>query len=787
MSDLRYKTLDQADETIAEQLAAKYLPHWPVFLLALLVGLGSALVFLRYKIPIYQADASIIIKDERKGNEDAKLTESLDLISSKKTIENEIEILKSRNLMLPVVKELFLYAPVYTKGRIHNTLAYTRSPVTVQAENPDSLQENGEILLDMTTDSQNVVLDKKYIYPLDTFVTTPYGKLKFTQNVNYNAAAVDTGADQKQLFFALFDPENVATGMIQNLTVEPSSKLSSVVDLSFKDPAKGRAESILQHLLLAYDRAEVNYKNKLARNTLSFVEDRLKIVAYDLDSIEKRIQQYKSGRGAVDVSTQGQLFLKNVSENDQKLSDINMQLSILDQVEQFVADNNAVSGIAPSALGVSDPTLSQLIDKLYNYELEYEKLKTTVGENNPTLIALRDQIKKIKPGIMQNIVSRRNSLIAARSNLNSTNTNYNSILQTVPQKERQLLEISREQATKSNIYSFLLQKREEGELAYASSNSDHIVVDNAKSKADPVSPRKLLVFLVFVGGALGLCFLIITIKETFTGKILYRHEVESRTSIPIIGEVAFNKSRTLVEAGTRSFIAEEFRRLRSSLSFLGINESRKKILITSSISGEGKSFIAANLAVSLSLTGKKVVIVDMDLNNPTIGKILNIHQDYGVTEFLLGEKMPVEIIKPVEAFNGLYYISAGDIPENPTELLANGRVDGLLDYLNERFDLIVVDTSPIVLVTDAYILSPLCDATLYVVRHNYTPKVLIRRMDDNNHVNPINNPAIIFNGVKMKGFFKNNYGYGYDYVYSHKPNQKSHKKPVAKSKRRESL
>lgn len=783
MNDPKYRTLDQNNDTIAEQLAAKYLPYWPVFLIALVVGLGVTYVYLRYTVPIYQADASIIIKDERKGNEEAKLTESLDLISSKKTIENEIEILKSRNLMLQVVKELDLYAPVYVKGRVHNTLAYVRSPVNVVAENPDSLEENGQIFLDMSRDSQNVVLDKQFIYPLDTFVSTPYGNLKFIRNVRYNPSGEDTGTVKRQLFFALYDPENVATGLIQNLTVEPSNKLSSVVDLSFKDPAKGRAESVLQHLLHAYDQAEVNYKNKLARSTLSFVEDRLKLVAYDLDSIEKRIQQYKSGRGAVDVSTQGQLFLKNVSENDQKLSDINMQLSVLDQVEKFVSDNNSGSGIVPSALGVGDPTLSQLIDKLYNYELEYEKLRKTVGENNPTLVSIRDQINKIKPGIIQNIASRRSSLTAARSNLNLTNGSYNSILQTVPQKERQLLEISREQATKSNIYSFLLQKREESELAYASSISDHLVVDNAKAKDKPVSPNKLMVLLICVGGAMVLCFLLITLKETFTGKILYRHEVEARTSIPIIGEVAYNKSKTLVEAGTRSFIAEEFRRLRQSLSFLGINQTNKKILITSSISGEGKSFIAANLAVSLSLTGKKVVIVDMDLNNPTVAKILDVHPEEGVTEFLLGEKMPVEIIESVEAYSGLHFISAGNIPENPTELLSNGRVQELLDYLSARFDVVVVDTSPIVLVTDAYILSPLCDATLYVVRHNYTPKVLIKRMDDNNHVNPINNPAIIFNGVKMKGFFKNNYGYGYDYVYSRKSNRKTSKKRTAKSKR----
>ena len=309
-----------------------------------------------------------------------------------------------------------------------------------------------------------------------------------------------------------------------------------------------------------------------------------------------------------------------------------------------------------------------------------------------------------------------------------------------------------------------------------------MIIDNARAKSDPVSPVKILVFLVAGGVCLALCFGFISIRELFNGKILYRHEVESRTTIPIIGEVAFNKSKTLVEADKRSFIAEEFRRLRNSLSFLGIGPTRKKVLITSSISGEGKSFIAVNLAVSLSMTGKKVVLVDMDLNNPTTGKILNVNQEVGVTEYLLGNSEAHDIIDRVNEFDQLYYISAGNIPENPTELLTNGRVEELLEYLNESFDVVIIDTSPIVLVTDAYILSKLCDATLYIVRHNYTPKVLVKRIDVNNKINPIKNPAIIFNGVKMKGFFKNKYGYGYDYVYSNKSKGTKHKKSLVKNK-----
>lgn len=779
MQDYRLKIPEQNDESLAEQVASRYLPYWPIFLLAIGVAIGISFLYLRYKIPIYQADASILIKDERKGNED-KLTESLDLVSSKKTIENEVEIMKSRNLMVEVVKELHLYAPVYVKGRIHTVSAYTRSPIIIQVNNPDSINEHAEIEFIYNTAARTVTLNKQYEYPLDSMVSTPFGQLRFVLNKNYMPDD-ESDAEKRQLYFALYSPDNVATGLIQSLEVEPSSKLSSVVTMSFTDQDKLRAEDVLRELLNAYDRSEISYKNKLARNTLTFVEDRLRLIATDLDSIEKSVQRYKSGTGAVDVSTQGQLFLKNVSENDQKLSDVTMQLSVLDQVENFISGLNT-GGIVPSTLGVGDPVLSQLLDKLYTYELEYEKLKTTVGENNPSLVSINDQLNKLRPTIARHIESRRQTLVAARNNLNATNQSYNSILQTVPQKERRLLDISREQATKANIYSFLLQKREESELAYASTISGHLIIDNARAKSEPVSPVKMLVFLVAGGACLALCFGFITLREMFNGKILYRHEVESRTTIPIIGEVAFNKSKTLVEADKRSFIAEEFRRLRNSLSFLGIGPTRKKVLITSSISGEGKSFIAVNLAVSLSMTGKKVVLVDMDLNNPTIGKILNVNEEVGVTEYLLGNSEAHDIIDRVNEFDQLYYISAGNIPENPTELLANGRVEDLLEYLNESFDAVIIDTSPIVLVTDAYILSKLCDATLYVVRHNYTPKILVKRIDLNNKINPIKNPAIIFNGVKMKGFFKNKYGYGYDYVYSNKSKGTKQKKSLVKNK-----
>ena len=766
MQTNKNRMAEENEENIAQQMFSKYLPYWPMFLLAILLAAGTAYAYIRYATPIYEATATLIIKDEKKGNEESKLMESLDQISSKKIVENEIEVIQSRKLMSDVVNKLGLYAPVSEQGDIKTTSAYLTSPVSIQAAAPDSLTEFLKIKLDFDKNNKEVILNDKYKYPLNQIVTTPFGRLEFLPNKNYEKPDKPV----KQLYFSLINPRDLAPGLLSSLKVEASSKLSSIVNLSYRDEVPQRAEDILNQLITSYKQSEINEKDALAKNTLVFVEDRLSMVSHDLDSIEKKVQQYKSGRGAVDIGTQGQLYLQNVSANDQKLSDVNTQLSVLNQVEKFVTNKENSGGIVPSTLGVSDPMLSQLMDKLYTSELEYEKLKKTVGENNPNLVSIQDQINKIKPNILQNIQSQQQSLNAAKQNINVTNGSYNSILQAVPQKERQLLDISREQQTKSNIYAFLLQKREESELAYASTVSNNRVVDDAQASPYPVSPKTLLVYLVAIVVFLGISVTIVTIKESLTGKVLYRHEVESRTSIPIIGEVTFDKSKTplIIEAGKRSFIAEEFRKLRISLSFLGIDATHKKILVTSSISGEGKSFIAANLAVSLSLTGKKVVLVDLDLNNPTIAKILNVNQEDGITEFLTGQKEPEEIIKRVKAHENLFFISAGNLPENPTELLTNGKVKEIIDYLDNIFDIVIIDTSPIVLVTDAYILSALCDATLYVIRHKCTPKMLIKRIDVSNQINPITNPAIIFNGVKMRGFFKNNYGYGYDYVYGNK-------------------
>ena len=782
----------QKDENQMGQMLAGYLAYWPIFLIFLLLSFGSAFVYLRYATPKYSASATLIIKDEKKGSEDSKMMESIDAINTKKIIENEIEVLQSRILINDVIRKLNLYAPVWQKGKVRSQSAYVLSPLNVEAKSPDSLKSFSEILMEYDKNKGTVKLTNGYDLsgkdkielnvsssgPIDEWLKTPYGELKFVKNPYY----YESTEEKKPFFFNLTATKNMTDVITLGLKVAASSKLSSVVDLDYTDEVPRKAEDILNTLIFYYNEEAIIEKGNLVKNTLISIEERLSVVAADLDSIERKMQQFKSGNSAVELGVQGNLYLQGVNATDTKLGEVSVQLSNLNQLEQFVSSKESNIGILPSAIGVSDPALTQLMTNLNTAQMEYERQKKTVGENNPIMLSLKEQIEKIKPNILSNIQTQKKNLQVSRNNLYANTGKYSSMLNYLPQKERQLLEISRDQQIKSNIYQFLLQKREESKLSYAATLSDSKVVNYAQAGRQPVSPKSMIIYIAAIFMGLIIPAVIVNGKELLSNKVLYRKEIEALTSLPIIGEVVFNNSKQqlVLEAGKRSFIAEEFRKIRISLLFLGIDANHKKMVVTSSIPGEGKTFVAANLAVSLAMTGKKVALVDMDLHDPSLGKLFDItSSEAGVSNYLTGENEIHEIIREIPSQNNLFFLSSGAIQESPSELLENGKIQQLISYLEENFDVVILDTAPVVMVTDAYLLSSLCDATLYVVRHKYTPKMLVKRIDEVNKINSLKNAAIIFNGIKTRGFVKNNYGYGYDYVYGGDKKSKKSKKVKA--------
>lgn len=754
--------IETTQENMFRHLLLRYLPYWPLFLVLGLLGAGAAYLYLKWATPIYEVTASILIKDEKKGSDESKIMESLNQIDAKKIVENEIEIINSRTIATEVVKGLHLYAPLFEKGRFKSRSAYLTSPVILELQQPDSLTKTKEVFYSFSP-SSNTVSTGTRKYGLDQWLNSPWGVIRFSANPAFRATP-----GPHQFYFSLLNVKKAVNDLTDLMDVYTSDKLSSVISLKLKDAVPERGEAIVNDVINVYNKVSITDKNQLAANTLDFVDQRLKKMGVQLDSAEASIQQYRTNKDVVDISEQSKQYLSNVSESDQKLSDINVQLAVLDQVESYVVSKDNQAGIVPSTFGISDKLLSQLLEKLYNSEIEYEQLKKTTAAKNPILISLQNEIDKIKPNIQENIKSQRKSLEAARDNLSETSKKYASMLHNIPLKERELVEISRQQAIKNNIYSFLLQKREETALSLNSTVSDSRLIDKAESSFLPVSPNKPLILAMAIIGTLVTGIVWIALKEALNNKILFRNEIETMTMIPVLGELIYDKTKRpiVIKSGEKSLIAEQFRFLRATVSKTGTVKA-KRIMVTSSISGEGKSFIAVNLAASMALAGRKVVILDLDLHKPGIHNLFDLPNETGVADFLSGHAEANELISKVPENENLFIVSAGQVPTDPSELLLNGRLKVLMNYLESVFDVMIVDTAPALAITDAYIIGARCDATLYVVRHDYTPKIHVQLLDENTGMYKMKNIGIVFNGVKKRGRGKYGYGLGYGYNFDY--------------------
>jgi tyrosine-protein kinase Etk/Wzc len=757
--------------SLFSSLVYRFIPYWPLFTIMLTIAVAGAWAYLNlYATPSYLVTASLVIKDEKKGVSDSRMTESFDAFTSSNIVENEIKVIHSRSLMRSVVNKLGLYAPVFQEGKFRLIPAYTSSPIKIEHIDPENATQFEAVYFTFDNDSKKVEIDSR-LYPLDEWVQSPYGTLRFTLNESKSADS------EFPLFFSIVKPKVITDQLINNINIQASSKFSTVVDISLSDPEPKRGEDIINNLILSYKQLAVTEREKLAANTLEFVEDRIKSVVEELQELESDVVQFKSTQGSINLSEQGKLYLENVRDNDRKISEINTQLAILDKVRNYVESKNNTAGIVPSTLGVHDPILSQLLQKLYNSEIQYQKLKATTAENNPVLISLNDEIQNIRPSILENIRNQRDNLYASKANLIATNSSYNATLQTIPQKERELMELSRQQTIKNNAYSFLLQKREETVLSYAPTAGDSRIVDMADSSAFPVSPKSLYIYVIAFMLACSICIGFITAKESMNTKILFRSEIEEYTSAPIVSELTFvkpPKDSATFSSPTEAAVIEQFRQMRATMGLYGRTFSKKKILVTSSIPGEGKSYVSSNLAFSLATSGKKVLLLDFDLRNPNTSHLFDKYKQSGLIEYLKDETSLDSIIYETP-FENLKVASAGINIGDHTELLLNGKLEGLFSCLELTYDYIILDTPPVDLVSDAYLLSEFCDITLLVIRHGYTPKNLIKRLPQDNKIKSLNNVAIVFNGVKPRGFVKGQYGYGYGYGYENKYNDKTYR------------
>jgi capsular exopolysaccharide synthesis family protein len=738
--------------------------------------LGISFLYYKKQIPVYVSSAKVLLKDPQKGGGDTKVLDALNIFSEKKIVENEIIVLRSSNLMKEVVKSLDIYSKVYKEGKNHEEELYGDNlPLQFISQNKETIKNNSTLSFSIDWINKKINIDNKSIRFGGNF---KIGNDFYKTVINTSYQNITNIEDYFVKFKSI---SSEAASVIGSLSAAPISYSSTVIDVKLESAVPEKGFAILNKLFEVYNRAGIEDKNQMAVKTLDFIEERLKTITGQLDSVEKNIQDYKTKNDLINLSDQATLYLSSVRDLDKDNGLLQIQFQLLDDFSAYLNNKNDKPGTVPSLFLLNDETLKSLLSQLYQSEFELDKIQKTSGEKSDNLILAAQKTSRIKNDIRENIVNvRRNLLIQKKNNdlsIEASKIKYASI----PEKERGLLSISREQEIKNNIYSYLLQKREETAMSSASTSADLRLLESGFSSS-PIRPVPKNYY--WVGFIIGIVFflLYIQLREKIKNKIMFRHDIEKRTSVPVTAELLQTKDNEVIAVrdGKRSVIAEQFRTLRTNLGFIGLNENNNTLLINSSISGEGKSFIAINLAISLTLTGKKVALLELDLRKPKLSGYLNIEITPGISNYLVNKATLDEIVKPTE-FENLFLIPAGTIPPNPSELIIRNEFQELVKVLKSRFDYIIFDTAPVGPVTDAQLLSHYADISLFVVRHNYTPNHLVKEIESLHLQKKYSNMAIVFNGIKPRGTsifnvgfggygngYGNGYGYGYGYSDAYK-------------------
>lgn len=755
---------EEKNESLIKVILQRYLPFWPLIILTTLFTLTIAYFYLRYTPKVYQSQGKILVKDDKKGVDESKVLEALDVFSEKKKIENEIEVLKSWPLIEEVVKKLNLYTVITSKGNLVDTEFYNPdAPVNFIALQPENIKENTKLIPFKIDFKNNEITINKSIYKDGQILKIGDNNFKIILNKKKNQV------DDEQYFFSINTLNQVAKSIISGLQIQSTTDQSTLITVTLKSNHPKNSQDIINTLFEEYQKSSLKDKNLVASNTLTFIDKRLELVSKELDSVENDIENYKKTTGIINLSEQSGLYLERFKNTDEELNKLNTQLALLKDIEKYIDNRGINPGTVPSLLGINDVTLMGLLTKLYDTELLYNRQLKVSGSKSDIILQLKGDLSSLRNDILVSLRNIRKSLLTSKEKVEVELLNSQRLISEVPQKEKELLQISRQLAIKNNLYSFLLQKKEETAISFKSSVTNSRLIEPALFNSNPISPIIRNIWLIALGGGVVFFVFIVFLIEQANTKVLFRKEIEKRTKIPIIGELIESrtgKSVILVRHGSRSLIAEQFKIIRTNLSFYGLKSKAKTILVTSSISGEGKSFICINIATSYALLGKKVALLELDLRKPKIAKQLGINSKYGITHYLTDNAAIEQISNPWSEYPNLCVFPSGIIPPNPSELISSEKFELLIADLKERFDYVIMDSPPIGLVTDAQLLGGFCDSTIYILRHNFSPQVALEMVDSLYKQAKLPNLTLIFNGIKARGInLYSKYGYGSGYGY----------------------
>lgn len=748
------------------------LSHWKWFVLSLIIVLGLSVFHIMRQVPTYNVSAMVLMIDKWSKTESDVLTQSLGITSGVENVLTEIEIMRSRKLLTKVVDDLDLYVSYELEGRMRNTPLYRNTPIVVRPDSTtdiNQLSTSISLNIEKPNDNNEYNLKAEYFFedePKELAVkaiTLPYtlyipaiGSFVIEQVTGYEAI-------ENNLIVNISNPSAVAKRIASRLNINQYDKNTLLLTVSYTTPIPAMGMDIINRMVYYYNEDGIAEKNRAANNTELFINNRLVAIQQELSLVEQEVEQYRTQRGLTDLSSEAQMYLQQTGVSDKERSELDVQLNLIEYVEDFLSNPENTYSPIPT-LSIKDASMSSVIGDYNKAIAEREKLLNTSSESNPVVQEYSQNILALKSNVLQSVASTRKSIELRKKDLNRQDQEIERKIRNVPQYERELTDIMRQQRIKENLFVFLLEKREENALTQTLAVGDARIIDEPTSTGLVAPQKNKIMFMAFIM-ALFIPGVIIFLKRMMFPSFHDKVELERLTNIPILAELPHdgNEEFFVVKEKSNSAASELFRLLRNNIQFLFTTPDKKVVMVTSSVSREGKTFVSSNLAISFALTGKKTLIIGLDIRRPKAAQHFGVSNRLGIVNYLSGQEHDIsKIIRPTSYAN-LDILPGGPIPPNPNELLLNPALDELFTNLRAQYDIIVVDSAPVGLVSDTLLINRVVDINLFVTRARYTSASHIKAANAMALNNKLKSLYMCINDVDMttRSYSYRRYGYSY--------------------------
>lgn len=742
----------------------KYIRFLPLFVLCVALALFGAYAYLRYATPIYSTNATMVISsDQAPGARNDKFEEIFGE-GKKVNIQSEIEVLKSKALMARVVQKQDLQFSYAVKGKIKTINIYKYGPFLIEADQLRDSNSSFILKIRVLNEEQFRVNDETTPIRFNETFKNALGTFRLVRR---------PGTTLSKDYTVSYQPLAAAAAEFSRaIMVAPKVAGTGILSISMQNTNPNLAADVVNQLMVEYGDYTKELKNQTSDQTIAFIDSRMEVLGRELDSVQNNLLRYAQDNNLIDAEAQTSAYFDNLSSSDKAINEQQLQLNTAEYIEIYLRDKKNSYGpvIVPSSLGLNDPTLNELVNAYNTMQIERQQLLDgNVPAENPAVKEASEQIEKLRISLLENLSNIKNSMRKTIASLRQSGGLAEGQLKAMPYKLKGYLELKKQVDNKQALYNILQEKREQTAISRAANVANSQVVENAYVSFKPIKPNRRSIQLMAILIGLAIPALFVFVSEMLNDKVTTRYDVEKITSAPILGEIGHSYSETVLLVGktNRSMVAEQFRIIRSNLQYVIGKAEKFVLLITSSYSGEGKSFISTNVGGVMALAGRKTIILEFDIRKPKLISGLNMPKGPGITNFLIGNSALPDLIKLVPGHENLFVLPCGPIPPNPSELLLGDKTDELFDWLRKEFDVVIIDTAPVGMVSDAQTLSKYADATLYIVRQGHTFKKQITLIEEFYQFKKLPKVSVVINDVKMKagyGYYGyGRYGYGYGY------------------------